>query len=475
MISRSTPVLICPILALSAQHCNCGCLQYVSAASFVPLLEYAVFYRTFTSLSTVALSQVAVLLPFRKMSPSYQDRAFPHATMSQDTEFPFPHVACISYFRSPPKPTLSPPFARPIPPTPRKMRANNRTSSPTAILPRQRRPPSASSIPRPISGSSRRATPTRLPISNPGVIGRSQRKPSTATLSPRSSTYVDPPSSFKMSRPIPPRVDSLLPYRQRHSDLSGVQQQLQPRNYSTHSLASTDSLTANITTSEPSVPVRRLPKSKTVASLVTRVRDLTPQRQLVQPLGPAIPRVQSFTNVSCFSPKSDYSTPSPVKPYPSQCSRPNTEPRPSREEVDIMSALRESRLTDDEIKTFTHVEADRQANKNKLRHSSGDTSTFQATRQHRGRMAGSFLRKSETSATINLSANDIANTARLEEQNDRKLSSGLVSRRRLFINATLANEGPVESPETTPASMASTGSGPEEEWDTNIKHVSFAE
>ena len=281
--------------------------------------------------------------------------------------------------------------------------------------------------------------------------------------------------SLLLQRAIPPRVDSLLYRRQRTSasDLSGRRQQLHLRNYSTHSLAGLDAIAPLKTTSAASTlssPLKGLSKSKTSTSFLSSAQDLTPQRHLMQPLGPPLPRTQTMGNISCFGGDVDL-VPSPSKPSSLRPFKARTEGR-ENVQVGVVEALRESRMTDEEIDLYSMVEREKQANRTRFRYSSGDRILPSGPRQQLPKSSSSFLRKSSTSASINLSINDTANLERLEDQQQRKISSGLISRRRLFINSTLANQVSSGSAILTPNSTISTESGPDEEWEVNLKHVS---
>lgn len=125
-------------------------------------------------------------------------------------------------------------------------------------------------------------------------------------------------------------------------------------------------------------------------------------------------------------------------------------------------------MTDEEIMHLKQVRMEAAKNQDRMKH------TFEI-RQHKHRTPSAYISPTSSSfirtpeeATINLSANDVANTERLEQQR-RKSTSG----RPLFINSVLANTYTSEPNTPTPNTTVSVGScKSEEEWGTNLKLVS---
>ena len=127
-----------------------------------------------------------------------------------------------------------------------KMSELQPVTNPASISARSRRS-SVSAIPRPVSGTSRIATPT---------ISRAGTRDSPAGIAPLKTTHKHrksrhpnsglAPSSFRLPRHELPRpADYTVPYKQRpEQDLSGTRQQLDIRNMSTHSLVVPDVNTA---------------------------------------------------------------------------------------------------------------------------------------------------------------------------------------------------------------------------------------
>lgn len=184
--------------------------------------------------------------------------------------------------------------------------------------------------------------------------------------------------------------------RPRNRDLSGVRHQLHIRNLSTQSLGGLEQIQSrrNVTNTT-GIPARGLTKSKTATSLASRI--LTPR--LLGPLSPSLPRTQTITGLSCTG--TPASTPSPTKSTTS-----STSPL-GKDRVDIADALAESRMTVEEIAYRNQVEWEKDENR-------------RAPRYHTAQLShslSSFTRSSmSTSSGLNLSANDVANTTRLEYQ-----------------------------------------------------------
>ena len=373
-------------------------------------------------------------------------------------ETPLPRLSSAASSRSNSHPPC-PPNTRPVPPTPHRMRMANMNPNGTEAN-RHRKRYSVSAIPRPSSGTSRRATPLGLPLliipdNEPVQSVQAHRKSFHSTDGKPSSAWFSSKPGTRL-----PRSDSLLPYRQRSAqDLSGVMQQLHVRHYSTQSLSSPSKIGL---TRDTSLTTGGLPKSQSSTSLLSPSRGITPGRRLMKPISPQLPKSQTFSSLSCMSPPS--TTPSPQKPVPYRLPRLD---ELQYRQVDVIDALRESRMTEQEITYLRQVQKEVSTNKDRMKESFD-------IRQHKQTVlsdyvspaSGSFLRNNGE-ASINLSANDVANTRRLEDQR-RKSASG----RPLFINSVPANAMAVESSLSTLTTGASANSsGPEEEWETNNRQV----
>ena len=371
-------------------------------------------------------------------------------------DVPLPHLSSVAFFRNSAERSCSPP-PRPVPPTPHRMR-------PTIMYPLDpdvaghRKRYSVSAIPRPSSGTSRRATPLGLPQLTAPDDEASEPPPAHRRLC--HSADGKPPSAWIAAKPRLPRSDSLLPYDQRpQGDLSGLKQQLQVRHYSTQSLSSPSHIAAS---RDASLTNSNLPKSHSAALSLSPSRDITPRRRLMKPLSPPLPKSQTSGSLSCTAKAGP--TPSPPKAVQP---RVTLATESLRSQINVVDALRESRMTEDEITQLRQVQKEAATNQGHLKHAV-------EIRQHKQKTPTSYVSPTSSSftrnpneATINLSANDIANTRRLEDQR-RKSASG----RPLYINSVLANAIKAEVSLSIPNTVASaSSSGPEEEWETNNKHV----
>ena len=371
-------------------------------------------------------------------------------------EAPLPHLSSVAFFRNSAERSCSPP-PRPVPPTPHRMRPTNMyPNEPDAACHRKRY--SVSAIPRPSSGTSRRATPLGLPQLT--ISDDEATESSHAHRKSFHSTHGKPPSAWIAARPRLPRSDSLLPYDQRpQEDLSGLKQQLPVRHYSTQSLSSPSQIA---TSRDTSLTSSNLPKSRSTASLLSPSRDITPRRRLMKPLSPPLPKSQTFSSLSCTALAAP--TPSPPTAVPT---RVTLAAESQSSQVNVVDALRESRMTEVEIRHLRQVQKEAATNQSRLEYAVEIRQHKQKTpTTYMSPISSSFTHNSDE-ATINLSANDVANTRRLEDQR-RKSASG----RPLYINSVLANAIKADSSLSTPNTVASaSSSGPDEEWETNVKHV----
>lgn len=321
-----------------------------------------------------------------------------------------------------------------------------------------------SAIPRPTSGSSRHATPTggRPAASTvrqeaePLQIDRWHQTPSQH----RDGADASP---FHISHSTSRDSEFLLPYHQRpQKDLSGVQQQLHIRDWSTKPLRRPGSPVSPPHSRHP----RRaggLPKSKTTNDLLSSARDITPRRRLLQPLEPPLPRTQTLGNISCFGPTT--LTPSPKKPGSVTASQPyglhdNTS------QLNVGDALVESRMTEKEVELMKQVQREAAVNRIRLR-TAIQISSHRTCRTSLPTEATTAQTSKETSAITTSTKNTII--PRRPGGIQRKSASG----RLLFIDSALANKAATESdlpsPRTQPSMIASSsGSLPED----ISKHVS---
>ncbi|KAI1625543.1 hypothetical protein EDD37DRAFT_648014 [Exophiala viscosa] len=247
-----------------------------------------------------------------------------------------------------------------------------------------------------------------------------------------------------------------VPYHQRpQKDLSGTQQQLHIRSWSTKSLTEPDSLKLL----PPPVHSPRLGgliKSKTTNDLLASPRDITPRRRLLQPIGPPVPRTQTLSNISCFGPTS--LTPSPRKPSSVIASQAYGY-YDDMSQLSVGDALGESRMTEKEMEVLKQVQREAATNRIRLRNAHSLPPAAPAPTS-----------KGKTSAPTTL----IKNTAipRSLGRLQRKSASG----RPLFIDSALANKATIESSSPSPRALTTTidsspGSSPED----ILKHVYFAE
>jgi hypothetical protein len=317
----------------------------------------------------------------------------------------------------------------------------------------QPRPRSNSAIPRPTSGTSRRAT---LQIKSPSSTNVSTNsRPRSFVLNKG-----NPPSSFKMpERQVPPS-ETMLPYAQRpHRDSSGLQRQFRVRHHSTQSLSSPHRTVSHI---QPAAvtPKQAVIKSITLSSLATMGREVTPRRQLMRPLEPPLPRSQTLSNVTCFNRVSI--------PLSRRNSTDTASIASDRSIIDVVDALNESRMTEHEIHGLHQV------GKKGLTYRPGLLRTNIAANLPAGKpkqpispISTSFARKPDAIATLNLSVNDFANMNRIEE-NRRRSSGG----RPFFINTTLSNISTGVDLLTPEPILSESSSSPDGEWECNTRHAS---
>jgi hypothetical protein len=383
----------------------------------------------------------------------------------------FPHVASIMYFRTPPK--SHPPCSfrdSIIGLTPRKMAAGGRD---TPERPSNRR---RSSIPRPTSKlKASRTTP--LPTAGAATLSGNATvkanpqtvvKPRTYSRT-RQTSYVprqnDPPYSCKVPRTQPPRLSLPSQLTDGSNDLSGIRQQLPVRHYSRHSLASLDAMVSsaakkdeNKTTTSLRLPSHQT-KGNTTAFVAKVTSPVIPQRQLMGPIGPPMPRSQTMGNISCFA------SPSLPTPSPTKSTTRTISTISQRSDVDFKNALAESRMTDKEIEYFNQVAREVEANKRRIK-------------SRRGANAGS----SENTSTSLSSSKTLSSFMKSNRSSDQLFdaSGGLMisdsSSRAPFkgakLETTFASNPPTPKTILTPDSGVSMGSAGEADWEINVRLVS---
>ena len=206
-------------------------------------------------------------------------------------------------------------------------------------------------------------------VIQPRTYSRSRR----SSFAPRGD---HPPPARKPVPPLQPQSDSLLPYRERFDDgdLSGVRQQLPIRNYSIRSIASLDAVLAASSSQQlgtlPPWGREGLPKSNTSTSLAHLSTRLTPQRQLMGPLGPPMPRSQTTGSLSCFAAADPERLPASIKRL---VSTPSTI---KASQVGVIDVLLESRMPEEELKYFDQVSREKEANNRRLRASVEERMAF---------------------------------------------------------------------------------------------------
>jgi hypothetical protein len=227
----------------------------------------------------------------------------------------FPHSASLAYFQpfSTPRTT---PILRSEPPTPRKMLSTAPACSP--MMPRCRR---YSGIPRPSSGSSRRATSSTQQLLMSGEV---------------SSIITVPPSPCNADqarlRPSDP-LQSWSDDAPRDQDLSGVRHQLHIRNFSTKSVQGLEVFSSPCDTAV---------------------------RSLMRPLGPPLPRSHTMGSLAFDN------LPSPAMRKVGRGDYRSRRVLSASPKIDVVDALHESRMTQEEVVLFNRIEKEKELNKLRL-------------------------------------------------------------------------------------------------------------
>lgn len=319
----------------------------------------------------------------------------------------FPHLASLAYFHSS-STHCTTPILRPEPPTPRKMLST--APAPSAMAYRRRR---YSGIPRPSSGSSRRAmSSTQQPLT-PGEVSSI-----IPVLSSPCNANQDNLPPLQSDNDVPP-----------NRDLSGIRQQLHVRNFSTKSAQGLE---------------------------VFSSPHETAVRSLMRPLGPPLPRSHTMGNLAFDGQKSISTRKEGREETLSFCVS------SASLEIDVVDALHESRMTQEEVTLFNQIEKEKELNKLRLSRTTGATRMlsfpYHAPRVDRDldTITSSWLSSPRSTASRTV----------FQEQSRRRAVDG---KGILRIDPSLANASQTSSLLLTPNSGLSTFTSPEE---IDPRHVS---
>ena len=223
------------------------------------------------------------------------------------------------------------------------------------------------SIPRPISGSSRRATPTKYHLFNPAADDKRRERGNRKSWHPNEGA---PPSSFTMgsSHLSMAPVEATRSRGQHSANISRSQKMPHNTTISAHSNPDL----AEFALTQPPYAVkagRNLPRSTTMESLLSSTRDTAPRRSLLQPLGPPLPRSQTLGSMSCFN--GNIATPSPRAPDPSQLKalRRRTGPETF---LDAATGLKKSQMVDKATEEVSQVQREAAIQRRRLRNNITD-------------------------------------------------------------------------------------------------------
>lgn len=239
---------------------------------------------------------------------------------------------------------------------------------------------STTSIPRPISGSSRRATPTNNLLLSSMTDDKRRKRGHRKSWHPNEGA---PPSSFTMgpSHLSVGSAEATLSRSQHSANASTSQQQ--PRNHAISARSDSDlAESAIIRPPYLSKTGGHLPRSTTMESLLTR--DTAPRRSLLQPLGPPLPRSQTLGSMSCFN--GQVATPSPRKPDPAQLKALRRQTGPETF-LDAVTQLNKSQVVGKAVEEVTQVQREAAIQRKRLRHNitgqpRGDPAFTQAQNTH---------------------------------------------------------------------------------------------
>lgn len=301
--------------------------------------------------------------------------------------------------------SLSPP-SRPIPPTPARMMAASRVSDhgSAPIRVRQVSKQTVSAIPRPLSGTQRKVTSLRWPDRDGEALGSDSKanddEPDHHQISIRTSDS-HPPGAFNLQRGVRSQSDPMLQDQPDLDDLSDAHSTIPIRPRSTRQASIPNKPVHPVAGSKRG---NKLPKSHTLQSLVVSHQEIVSHR-LMQPI-------------------------EPPQPITKPC-EPNLRKQSEAIEgkLDIHDALSGSRMTQDEITTLNQGRQESRNNRQRLK-TWIPRAYMSSNHSARPKSPSPNL---DDAAVLKLSANDVANTRRIEEQR-----RNTVGGRPLFIINTLA-------------------------------------
>lgn len=361
------------------------------------------------------------------------------ASSSSDQEPLLPRQASSTYSVSSRQSSASSIPPRPIPPTPRRMMSPPGLASVAKTKHRRRQ----SGIPRLASGSSRRDSFSQS-AENPSTTERA-----AAQRLSQAGHGNKPPSSWRVPQFTGRRPDQSTSNAVNEPDLSGRLQQLPIQHHATQSVSDPAQLGRS--------PLHSLPISLSLPKLLAPRQEATPRHRLMKPIDPPLPPGPS-PNLSCLT--SMISTSSPAK------ARPESLSRTPGNQVDVIRALHESRMTDEEIVALNQVRREAEANEEYLRHS------FRI--KHYDIKASTKLTTPSTAFTkkyvdyaSNVSSDNLEKGLQHHGGNIMQVRT-----RPLTINTQLANSYTSSTALATFKTIDSViSSSPEDEWETNIKLV----
>lgn len=231
--------------------------------------------------------------------------------------------------------------------------------SPWAVTPSHRS--STTSIPRPISGSSRRATPTKSLLLSSMTDDKRRPRGHRKSWHPNEGA---PPSSFPMGSSHPSIASGEATWSRRLHSANASTSKQPPRNHGISARSNPDLVDSAMIPPPYLIKTRgNLPRSTTMESLLTR--ETAPRRSLLQPLGPPLPRSQTLGSMSCFNGK--IATPSPRKPDPAQLKalRRRTGPEAF---LDPVTQLNKSQVVGKVVEEVTQVQREAATQRKRLRH-----------------------------------------------------------------------------------------------------------
>lgn len=360
---------------------------------------------------------------------------------------PLPHHSSLTFFRSP-KHERPSNYTRRV--SQENMPSTYTSPDPTALSAQSCRS-SISAIPYPATGTSRRATPSGGGSNRAGLhLNKTSLSPEYCHVEPWTTTERWPPSSIPLFQPSAVSSAPYPPYSQRQPrDGPCVVAHHHDRHLSCGSLHGSEMA--------PSHQMRdgfNLPKSNTMSNLISLSRDITPKR-LLQPLGPPLPRTQTLGNITCFG--STNSTSSPRKPTSVKVSHFKRH-QDDESQLDIATALSESRMTDEELEMMQQTQREAAINRFRLRE------RFRGGRDASRHVLPSTVTQHQKIETIQTTpSNTITMEATASDPLPADVQKAGAKRGHLAINPTLANrhclDHDLPTATTTTSATASTQSG----------------